>query len=259
MFYTTNSARRPVKEPAIRRFLAIEMTCLLLLFSVIVLTSCSLVKISCNGKNVTCSSGAPTPTANVPVVMATVHAITQSVPLLSDSLNQPDGTWADHPGTCFFQNGSYTVEGSQSNNGDYPTRGCDAQKTSFGDAAVQMDVTLISGDAAGILFRVDDYFSQMYYFAITPNKKAEFLLFGPDPGATTFLMGLTSSSAIKGPDQTNTLLLVARGNFFQLFVNGTLVGEARDSSTLSGHIGMAVSDETQNAQASFSNVVVYPV
>jgi hypothetical protein len=123
-----------------------------------------------------------------------------------------------------------------------------------------MDVTLISGDAAGILFRADDYFSQMYYFAITSNKAAEFLVFGPDPGATKFLMGPTSSSAIKGPDQTNTLLLVARGNFFQVVVNGTLVGEAQDSTTLSGHIGMAVSYETQkSAQASFSNVVVYPV
>lgn len=259
MFCTTNSARRLVKEPAVRRFLAIGMACLLLLFPAIVLISCSLLKINCNGKNVTCSTGALAPTANVPVVMATVHAITRSAPLLNDSLNQPDGTWGNHPGVCFFQNGSYTVEGSQSNNGDYPTQGCDAKNTSFGDAAVQMDVTLISGDAAGILFRIDDYFSQMYYFAITSNKEAEFLLFGPDQGATTFLMSPTSSSAIKGPGQTNTLLLVARGNFFQVFVNGTLVGEAQDSTTLSGHIGMAVSYETQSAEAFFSNVIVYPV
>jgi hypothetical protein len=190
------------------------------------------------------------------VVLATVHAITQGTPLFSDSLSQPDPTWANEPGKCFFQNGSYVVKYDRPNGSSF---GCDATSTNFGNVAVQMDITLNSGAKASILFRADEYFSQMYYFAITQNQYAEFTLFGPNAGAVTPLMDPTFNNAIQGTGKKNTLLLLARGNFFQLFVNGTLVGEAHDGTMTAGKIGMGVTDENQSTQASFSNVVVYPI
>ncbi len=234
-------------------FSLIGTACLLLFFPGLTLSAC--FNTNCSGIAISCTYTIPSPTPNSPALVATANAITEGKPLLVDSLSQEDSNkWGNHAGKCFFQDAAYTVEYSQTPGSTF---GCDSDQLHYGDIAIQMDVTLISGDNAGILFRVDPYFSQMYFFDITSQREAEFLLFGPDSGATTNLMPATFNSAIRGVGQKNTLLLIARGNNFQLFVNGTFVGETHDGTIASGSVGMGVSDYLKSAKAHFSNLVIY--
>jgi len=215
------------------------------------------VNLSCVGQNVSCRT--PSPTPNRPAIVAAAAAITKSQPLVSDPLSKEDNNrWGTHPGDqtgCSFHDGSYFVMDALTPAATY---GCDSNTLHYGDAAIQMDVTLISGDTAGIIFRVDPTFSEMYVFDITNQREADLRMFGKN-GTTNILIPATANSAIHGVGEKNTLLVIARGDDFQLLVNGTFVGEAHDSTLTTGYVGMSVSDYSENAKASFSNLMIYQV
>ncbi len=226
---------------------------ILLFFLGMPLSSCTIIGVNCIGSNVTCNTGAPSPTPDRPAIVATAHAITQSKPLMSDPMNKPDSNrWGNHAG-CTFRNGAYVV----TYNGTPSTYGCDATRLHYSDAAIQMDVTLISGDSAGIIFRVSPSFSEMYDFEITNQGQFGLLLFNKN--GTTTLIPATASSAIHGIGKKNTLLVIAKGNNFQLLINGVFAGETHDNSLTTGYVGASVADYSSNAQASFSNLVIYQV
>ena len=75
------------------------------------------------------------------------------------------------------------------------------------------------------------------------------------------LIDRTTSSAIAPVGQKNTLLIIANGNDFKLYINGTFVGEQQDgSSTIStGQIGFVAGtlSSTTRGEASFSNLNIY--
>jgi hypothetical protein len=211
---------------------------------------------NCVGQNVICRT--PSPTPNRPAIVATADAITQGQPLVSDPLSKEDNNrWANYLSdqkSCSFHDGAYFVTDNVSPAATY---GCDSTVLNYSDAAIQMDVTLISGDTAGIIFRVDPSFSEMYAFDITNQREAELRMLSQN--GISILIPATGNSAIHGVGKKNTLLVIARGDDFQLFVNATFVGEAHDDSLTTGYVGMSVSDYSESAKASFSNLVIYHV
>lgn len=226
---------------------------ILLFFLGVPLSSCTLISVNCVGSSVSCNTGAPSPTPDRPAIVATAHAITQSQPLLRDPMNKQDSNrWGTRNG-CAFRNGAYVIIYS----GTPSTFGCDATKQDYGDAAIQMDVTLISGDSAGILFRVDPSFSEMYDFEITDQGQFQLVFFNKN--GTTTLIPATTSSAIHGVGKKNTVLMITKGNDFQFLINGVFAGEAHDNTLSTGHVGATVADYSSNAQAIFSNLVIYQV
>jgi hypothetical protein len=58
----------------------------------------------------------------------------------------------------------------------------------------------------------------------------------------------------QGSKNINTIKVVANGNSFTLFVNGTQVGSVNDSSYAKGFMGMMVAQK--NTEVAFSNLLV---
>jgi hypothetical protein len=68
----------------------------------------------------------------------------------------------------------------------------------------------------------------------------------------------TPSSAIHGIGQTNRLLVIARGDDFKLFVNGSFVGEFQDDTLpAAAYVGVSLA-YNPGGEASFSNLDIYP-
>ncbi|MGH2479377.1 MAG: hypothetical protein ACRDHW_06965, partial [Ktedonobacteraceae bacterium] len=190
-------------------------------------------------------------------IQTNVNAITSSTPVLSDPLSGPDENgWPDDGKSCTFTDNSYVVTAR----GSHTLQPCIAGSGSlnYGDAAFQVGVMLMKGNDAGLIFRTSADGSQFYDFEIT--SQGQFSLRYRNHGKYTSLIPATASSAIKGNGGQNTLLAIARGTDFQLFINNTFVGETHDSTFASGQIGVVVGTiSATSGAASFANFNVYNV
>ncbi|HEU5381450.1 MAG TPA: protein kinase [Ktedonobacteraceae bacterium] len=191
-------------------------------------------------------------------VQATVTAITGSTPLLSDPLSGPDGNnWPNDGVSCSFTNNRYYVSANSADT----LQPCisNSSNLQYGDAAFQVDATLISSDDAGLIFRTSADGNQFYDFEIT--RQGQFYFRYRDNGKYTFLIQPTASSAIAPVGNANTLLVIANGPDFQFFINGTQVGKAHDSTFTGGQLGVVsgTSRSSTHGNASFANLAVYKV
>ncbi len=189
---------------------------------------------------------------------ATARAITSGTPLLADDLSSSIiSDWYVDNNSCIFTGGTYHVRVKQA--GSFAT--CESNVLSYDNAALQVDVSLLSGSNAGLIFRANE--QQFYYFGI--NKQGEFFFGHHDPGADggtfTYLIQDRVSSAIAPDNQKNTLLVIAKGNDFKLFINGAFVGEHQDSTYTGGGVGFAAGTNSpvNSGEASFANFKVYAV
>lgn len=184
---------------------------------------------------------------------ATATAITASPPLVSDPLNNPaTNSWPNDGTNCSFTATAYFVTASGINT----LQPCLSGSLHYGDAAIEVDVTLISGANAGLLLRASADGSQFYDFEITNQNR--FFLRYRNNNRYTYLLQNSASSVIQGAGSKNTLLIIARGSHFQCFINGTFVGAADDSTFASGQPGLAAGSISSNSgDASFTNLRVY--
>jgi hypothetical protein len=212
---------------------------------------------SCTGENVSCGNVgstvfSPDSTAQA-IAVATANTIQKNKPLASDPLNSQDSNhWAEDD-NCYFRYGGYFVTYSGSSDGTYT---CDSAKLYYRDVAIQMDVTLISGNSAGIMFRATPGMSEFYEFMIGYGSFA-LGLFGSN-NTSTVLFPPTQSNAVHGWGGKNRLLVISEGNDFRLFINGTFVGETHDDTLTAGYVGVSLA-YNPSGQAIFSNLVIYPV
>jgi serine/threonine protein kinase len=191
---------------------------------------------------------------------------TTGSPVLSDPLSKADSYgWDDVQykdpnngkvlGSCSFSQGAYH---------DYVTPGfiqnCQASATNFSNLVYQVQVTIISGHSAGLMFRASTKDNAAgYVFRISTDGTYIFkkvVVNGNNYNHITLLSG--NSSAIKaGINQTNLLAVVARGNTFYLYINNQYVGSASDSTFTSGEIGVYVESDTSSVEAYFNNAQVW--
>jgi len=186
---------------------------------------------------------------------ATATAITSTAPVISDPLNGPnDNGWPDDGASCSFQNNSYIVTA----NGSNTLQPCLSGSLQYDDAAISVDVTLKSSADAGLIFRSSSDGSEFYDFEIT--NQGQFYFRYRNNGKYNTLISNTASSAVQGTGHKNTLLVIAHGSDFQLFINGTFVGDAHDGTFTSGQLGVAAGTlSASSGSASFSNLNVYTV
>jgi eukaryotic-like serine/threonine-protein kinase len=193
--------------------------------------------------------------AQLKAIQATATAITNSPALLRDALSGPDNNgWPDDGLSCAFANQRYVVNA----HGTSTLQPCiaGASQINYADVALQVEVTLISGHDAGLIFRISADGSQFYDFEVT--NQGQFYLRYRNNGKYTDLITPTLSSAIGGTNSQNTLLVIASGTDFRLFINHTFVGEVHDATFASGQIGVVAGTLTSNSgSASFTNLAVY--
>lgn len=179
---------------------------------------------------------------------------TSGTPILSDALSSnTNKRWTENT-SCTFVGKAYHVIVRQSDS----VESCSSNTFPFTNGAIQADVSLLSGDTAGLLFRVSG--NQYYDFEIT-NAGTFFLRrhnanIGVD---YTYIITTTASSAIRTGTHTNKLLVIANGSDFKLYINDSFVEEAQDSNYTNGQIGFAVGtlSSTTTGEGSFANLKVY--
>jgi serine/threonine protein kinase len=193
------------------------------------------------------------------VPLATASAITSSAPAVQDDLSTDFiGGWYVDNTSCTFVGGTYHVIVKQANF----LQTCASSIFSFDNAALQVDVSLLSGNNAGLIFRANN--QQYYDFGIDDQGKFFFRRHdsvGSGVGIMTDLIPGTKSPAIAHGKKKNTLLVIANGSDFKLFINGNFVGEQQDSSYRGGQVGFGVgtSPSENTGEASFSNFKEYSI
>jgi serine/threonine protein kinase len=200
---------------------------------------------------------APQGQSQTPTLAGTAPTITGSVPLLDDPLNtNTPGRWAEDVNHCVFAGGSYHVNVLQTNF----LQTCPLLAPTIDNAAIQVEVSLRSGSNTGVMLRTQG--ESFYDFEI--NNQRQFFLRRHDPGkgsSYTNLIPPTTSSAILPGGLPNTLLVIANGANFKLYINGTAVGEATDSTYASGQIALATGTlaPLHGGEGSFSHFKLFKV
>ena len=181
---------------------------------------------------------------------------TSGTPIFADPLSSNINNWSDDGTKCAFISGTYHVVVQQSNF----LQLCESNAFTMDNDAISADVYLLSGDDAGMIFRVNG--TQFYDFEITSTGNFFFRRHDAGTGANyQYLISNTKSSAIAPGNAKNTLLAIANGGNFKLYINGIFVGEAQDNTYSSGQIGFVAGTlpSSSNAEGSFANLKVYKV
>jgi len=206
----------------------------------------------------------PAPTATVPAgvqeqgtATAILAATTSGTPIAYSLASNTDGLWTEDAIHCLFAGGGYHVKALQANFLQY----CPLTKSVQDNATMQVEVTLLSGNHAGMLIRMNS--GQFYDFEITNSGQCFFRRHAPGDGNNyTNILAPTKSSAIAPVGQKNTLTVIANGGTFRLYVNGTAIGgPLQDSSYTVGGLALASGTRapTTYGEASFSNLKIYKI
>ncbi len=191
--------------------------------------------------------------------IANARTITNTSPVYADDLSTDFiSDWYVDYTNCAFIDNTYHVIVKQNN----AFQMCESSILSYDNAALQVDVSLLKGSDAGIILRATD--QQFYEFGIDNQGNFFFRRHDPDAaggGSFTDLIPATKSNAILPGKRKNTLLVIANGSNFDLFINGTYVGNYQDSTYTNGQIGFSVEtlSTVNSGEASFSNLKVYSV
>ncbi len=208
---------------------------------------------------------ANTPHATVPAgakaqgtATAILAAATSGTPLATYSLtSNTGGLWTEDAIHCIFAGGGYHVRVLQTNF----LQSCPLTKSVQDNATLQVDVTLLSGNTAGIVLRMNS--DQFYDFEITDQGQCFFRRHDPGDGNTyASILAPTKSSAIAPVGQKNTLTIIANGNTFRLYVNGVAIGGLlQDSNYSVGGLALVAGTlpSTTYGEASFSNLKIYKI
>src|SRR5258708_1100030 len=183
-----------------------------------------------------------TATANANSPQSIYNQITSKSPLFEDPLDgQHIGLWGNQGNGdtgCAFANGAYHIRMSAK---DF-YYSCLAPGSAFSDFVFQVQVTIIKGYNAGIMFRANNPEPSAYFFTISYNGLyALNIAEGPQHGA---ILAFGRSPAIKvGFNQPNLLSVMAHGSNIDLFINKQFVKRVQDETYAAGAIGL-VADST---------------
>jgi serine/threonine protein kinase len=168
---------------------------------------------------------------------------THGSPVMNDPLNtQNNNTW-DKNDSCFFTGGVYHVRSTNSID-------CLSQRSSFSNFAFQVQMTILKGDAGGIVFRT-------YYFVYFTSVGKYTISFDLSSGSQ-YTAGGSALSFKTGLDQSNLITLVAHSSTFYLYVNKQFVTKFRDSTYSAGFVGVdAQNDTSPSTEVAFSNAQVW--
>ena len=157
-------------------------------------------------------------------------------------------------GTCQFTGAAYHASETQS--GYFNS--CYAQNVQFSNFTYQVEMTIIQGDAGGIVFRANNTNGNFYYLRLDSDGSFALRLYVDGTGATSRLLNSGFSAAIAlAPNETNLLAIVARNDTMDMYVNKQYLASVTDSTYGTGQIGVTAEDITNSTEVVFSNVKVW--
>jgi hypothetical protein len=180
-----------------------------------------------------------------------------SQPILNDPLNQANDSYWEQGSApnaqCSFTRGAYHAQISSVEQ-FYP---CMLQSNALSDFALQVNMTLIKGEAGGIIFHLTNNVSSYnaYLFTVTLGGSYSLLLLHEGQlKALTQGYSQAINNLLNAPNQ---LMVISRGNTFLLFVNGQLVDNVSDSTLPSGGIGVFAFAGLDPTDAAFNDALVW--
>lgn len=152
--------------------------------------------------------------------------------------------------SCSFSNQSYDVLSQGLNY-------CEANKTNFSNFVYQIQLKIVQGQAAGIIFRTNDSAAQTYYiFEITVD--GTFFVQRNDSSENGKLLYIESSPVIKtGFNQSNIIAVDANGSDMTFYINGSNVAHLKDTSYSSGLIGVLVGEQFNQSDTQVTTEATY--
>lgn len=185
------------------------------------------------------------------------HATASSLPyapyhgklVLNDPLHNPGAIWETSQSStrCAFHAGSYHVIAAQ----DTTFATCRARGLALTNFALQVEMTLLSGDRGGIVFRLSQ--AGGYFFSL--DRAGHYsLAFFNDKTSTSLLNG--SSSAIV-PGQAYLLAVIAVDQQLELYVNQQKIASVRTTTFNRGTIAVGALAIRQFTEATFNDLKVW--
>lgn len=186
--------------------------------------------------------------------------VTGRKPVLYDLLtNSSTSSWpnlTDNPdGQCTFEADGYHVTDTKQSTFYY----CMSTGSYYANFAFQVQVSIISGGGASLVFRGSEEQNKFYRFRIDQYGDYSLLL-SNDPTRHAQPQALREGSSQdihQGMGQMNILTVIATGSDIYLYVNSHFITYERDSTLNVGEIGLSASDFSQSAEAVFSRAEVW--
>jgi hypothetical protein len=180
---------------------------------------------------------------------------TQGTPIIDDVLsNNTSNQWNENTSSrnesCMFTGGAYHIIEPQLGY-LYP---CFANGSTLSNFAFQVQMTIIKGDAGGLVFFADS--ARTHYCVSALNSMGNFSFFCYVN--STALLSMPGNSVVgqKSP-QPNLLTVIVHNNQVFLYVNKQYVGSIVINLLSSGEIGMFAYDVKQPTEVAFSHVQVW--
>jgi hypothetical protein len=208
---------------------------------------------------ITRPAGTTTPIVTDPQVLYT--QVTSSTPALSDSLgSQGSTTWQPSPGdtnsSCAYTGGALHVQGATGG-----LAACFDTKDSYGDFGLEVQMTILQGNLAGIAFRLDPFGHKAYFFAVfKPNAgNPGFYVLLPfdvssnNPSSHTLGQGTFPA----GQSRSIVLTVIARSSTIYLYINRQFVQKVEDTTSVSGLLGLLADSAKTSADVAYSNLKIW--
>lgn len=151
--------------------------------------------------------------------------------------------------TCRFTGGAYYV--TQPHVGYF--HACSAQSTNYSNFVFEVQMTLISGDYAGIIFRDNPANSSSYLFRVDLTGHYALLLYTANQNQTL----LQGQAPVIGLKQAHLIAVVANNADISLYMDRQLLGRINDGTYTQGQIGVLVGNAGNNAVGEFRNAKVW--
>ncbi len=176
----------------------------------------------------------------------------------ANNANAVEANWDQNSKCVFGSDGYHVKEGTN-------WHGCKESSNTYQNMTVTVDMKILSGLSGGLFFRVStDVFGEYsgYLFEISSTGKYRISLFSQRISATiTPLKNWTFSPALRqGYAASNTLQVIAQGNYLSLYANGAFLVQLADATYTSGLISFfATTDGIKQADIVYGNLKIYPM
>ena len=125
--------------------------------------------------------------------------------------------------------------------------------------AFQIQMKILSGDAGGLVFRVDQSAADssadsLYFFQVTSTGNyTVYIDKNTSTGQLSFLASGVTQALAAQPGQADTLTVITKGSVFDLYINQQFVVQVHDTTLPTGFVGVLANDDTQPGNVLFTN------
>ena len=188
----------------------------------------------------------------------TYDRITHTAPIVTDELqNQNHSLWTGNSNgssNCSFTNGTYHIHVAPIDN----FYECLATG-GFSNFVFRVQMSIIAGGFAGVIFRSTPSIYMNYDFTITNNGFYGLSVILSQQGGRGLAYG-RSSAINTGPGKSNLLSVMALNDSIYLFINNRFITGVSDNTFTSGMFGfIAENFHHINADVAFSNAQIWEI